>query len=285
MQNAVLLYYRYVPIADPVSEREAQLELCYRLDLKGRILIGSEGINGTVSGTKAATEAYMAEMNLYPLFAGIDYKIDAVQTVPFPRLQVRARPEIVTLGTVADPAETAPHLSPAEFHELIKDPKVVLFDARNNYESAIGRFRGAVTPDIDLFKDLPAALDDYEDLKDKTVVAYCTGGVRCEKATVLMKAKGFKAVYQLDGGIINYGQTYPDGAFEGECFVFDERMKVAFKDSPELLGACRLCQARTNSYRNCANKSCNTLMLVCTECNIEGQTCSRACTGRQSIVL
>jgi UPF0176 protein len=158
---------------------------------------------------------------------------------------------------------------------MIKDPDVVVFDARNNYESAIGKFRGAVTPDIELFKDLPAALDDYGDLKDKTIVTYCTGGIRCEKVSALMKSKGFKNVYQLDGGIIKYGQTYPDGAWEGECFVFDERMKVAFKDQPELIGECHFCDAATNTYLNCAYRPCNKLILICPDCETSQTLCSR----------
>lgn len=272
MTQAVLLYYKYVKLPDPATEMAAQRELCTRLGLKGRILLAEEGINGTVAGSPEAADAYIAAMEAHPYFAGIQYKRDTAEAQPFPRLRIKVRPEIVTLGVDVDPSDTATHLSPAEFHKLIQDPDVVLFDARNNYESAIGRFRGAVTPDISLFKDLPAALDDYEDLKDKTVVAYCTGGIRCEKASALMKRQGFKNVYQLDGGIIKYAQAYPEGAFEGECFVFDERMSVAFNDDPALLGACRHCGEATNTYRNCANVKCNDLMLVCESCQVDGRS-------------
>lgn len=276
MPNVVLLYYKYAAVPNPDAERISQLKLCRRLELKGRILIGEEGINGTVAGSKEATDAYMAAMEGHPIFKGVEFKIDAHNTVPFPRLRVRVRPEIVTLGVAADPADGAPKLSPAEFNEKIKDPNVVIFDARNNYESAIGKFRGAITPNIGLFKELPAALREYEDLKDKTVVTYCTGGIRCEKASALLKQAGFKDVYQLDGGIIKYAQAYPKGAFEGECFVFDERMSVAFQDNPQLLGACHFCAGPTNHYTNCDYAPCNRLMLVCAECIFQTQ-CSNKC--------
>ncbi|GAC1372540.1 MAG: rhodanese-related sulfurtransferase [Candidatus Saccharimonadales bacterium] len=266
MSHTVLLYYKYVTLSDPEAEMAAQRELCTRLGLKGRILLASEGINGTVAGSSDAAAAYIAYMNAHPLFSDIQYKQDVTPSQPFPRLRVKVRPEVVTLGVDVDSADTAPRLTPAEFNEMIKDPDVVLFDARNNYESAIGRFKNAVTPDIPLFKDLPAALDQYEALKDKTVVTYCTGGIRCEKASALMKRRGFKNIYQLDGGIINYAQAFPDGAFEGECFVFDDRLSVAFIDNPARLGSCIHCGGATNSYRNCALPRCNDLVLVCDDC-------------------
>ncbi len=277
MKTTVLLYYKYVAVADPEAERDAHRALCEDLGLLGRILIGYEGINGTVAGPKAATDAYQQAMNAHSLFADIAFKSETVDTNPFPRLRIKFRPEIVTLGVEVDPANTAPRLTPDEFNELIKDPNVVLFDARNNYESAIGRFKGAITPDISLFKDLPAALDQYEDLKDKTVVTYCTGGIRCEKASALFKEKGFKDVYQLDGGIISYAQAYPNAAWEGDMFVFDERMATSFKDNPELLGTCIDCGAGTNDYYNCALPTCNALILVCQGCAAPGKTCSSGC--------
>ena len=262
MTYSVILYYKYVSIDDPEAVRLQQRALCERLCLKGRVLLAHEGINGTLAGTTEAIDAYIAAMRTSGYFHDMSYKRDATATVPFPRLRIKVRPEIVSLGIEVDLGETAPKLTPAQFHAAIKDPSVVLFDARNNYESAIGKFAGAVTPDIELFKDLPGALEDYAELKDKTVITYCTGGIRCEKASALMRRQGFNDVYQLEGGIIEYAKAYPEGAFEGECFVFDERMNVAFNEVPALLGRCRLCEAPTNTYRNCAYPACNALMLV-----------------------
>lgn len=277
MNYTVLLFYKYIAVPDTDAERDAQRAFCDDHGIKGRILIGDEGINATVAGTPEACNAYIAYMDAHPLFAGIEYKVDTAEVMPFPRLRVKVRPEIVTLGVDIDPTETAPRLSPDEFHTLIQRGDVVLFDARNNYESAIGRFPGAITPDINLFKELPAALDQYADLKDKTVVTYCTGGIRCEKASALMRTSGFKDVYQLDGGIIKYAQKYPDGAFQGECFVFDERMSVAFTADADKLGACFACAAPTNAYRNCGYTVCNKLILTCQSCDAPTVLCSAAC--------
>ena len=227
MQFTVLLYYKYISLSDPQAEMLNQRRLCEELGLLGRILLGEEGINGTLAGTKEATDTYIRAMDSQPFFDGIAYKKDLVAENPFKRLRIKVRPEIVTLGVDVNPVNAAPKLTPEQFNELASQPGVVLFDARNNYESAIGKFRNAVTPDIKLFKDLPSSLDDYEDLKSKIVITYCTGGIRCEKASALMKERGFENVYQLDGGIINYAQEYPQGGFEGECFVFDERIAIA----------------------------------------------------------
>jgi UPF0176 protein len=284
MEHTVLLYYKYAPLTDPEAERLAQRELCERLGLKGRILLGAEGINGTVAGSAEATTAYMETMRQHPVFHDVEYKIDTTAANPFPRLRIRVRDEIVTLGAEPDLANTAPHVSPEQFRELMKDPNVVLFDARNNYESAIGKFKGAITPDIDLFKDLPAALQQYENLKAKKVITYCTGGIRCEKASAYMKEQGFQDVSQLDGGIINYAQKYPDDGWEGECFVFDDRMSVGFKDSPELLGQCVHCDAATNTYRNCGLKTCNKLILVCPDHDQAAVTCGAACASQLAAV-
>lgn len=280
MSYTVLLYYKYILVPDPEAERAAQLALCRELGLKGRIIIGEEGINGTVAGTAEATQAYRQAMDQHPLFNSIAYKVDQSETLPFPRLRVRVRPEVVTLETQVDMANTAPRLSPQEFDQMIQNPDVVLFDARNNYESAIGRFKNAITPDIALFKELPEALEQYSDLKDKTVITYCTGGIRCEKASALMRENGFTKVYQLDGGIINYAQNHPDGAFEGDCFVFDDRMKVSFRPDAEQLGTCISCGYSTNDYYNCSYKPCNELILICSDCRPSTLTCSAGCLSQ-----
>ncbi len=187
---------------------------------------------------------------------------------------------MVALEAEVNISEAAQRVSPAEFNQMMKNPDVVLFDVRNKYESAIGRFPNAITPDISLFKELPKALEKYEDLKNKTVVTYCTGGIHCEKASALMRKQGFKEVYQLDGGIINYARAYPKGAFEGDCFVFDDRMKVSFRADSKKLGTCIGCKGATNDYYNCAYKPCNKLVLVCPDCRPGRQTCTPMCDSR-----
>jgi UPF0176 protein len=277
MGYGVILYYKYVPVPDPAAELAWQRALCERLGLKGRVILATEGVNGTLAGPIAAIDAYITAMSSHPQFSGISYKRDVVDTVPFPRLRIKVRPEIVTLGAEADVTHTAPKLTPAQFHTLAARPDVVLFDARNDYESAIGAFEGAITPGIRHFKDLPAALVDYAGLKDKTIVTYCTGGIRCEKASALMRARGFRDVYQLEGGIIEYAKAYPDGAFKGRCFVFDERMSVGFRDDAETLGHCHFCAGSTTDYHNCVNLSCHELMLICPNCVAEGRVQCGAC--------
>jgi UPF0176 protein len=153
--QTVLLYYKYTAVADPVAERDAQIALCRELGLLGRILVATEGINGSVAGPEEATDAYQQAMNSHPLFSGMAFKTEYSPTNPFPRLRVKVREEIVTLGVPVDPAMAAPSLTPEQFEAMLTDPEVVLFDARNAYESDIGRFPGAVTPGIALFKDLP----------------------------------------------------------------------------------------------------------------------------------
>jgi UPF0176 protein len=278
MKYQVLLYYKYVDLSDPDRERDDQRTICESLGLKGRISIGSEGINGTLGGTPEACRSYITYMNAHSRFGGIEYKIDDAEAVPFQKLKVKARPEVVTLEVEADPKHGGKRLSVDEFHQMATRSDVVLFDARNNYESAIGRFKGAVTPDINLFKELPEALHEYEGLKDKTVVTYCTGGIRCEKASALMINQGFKDVYQLDGGIVKYAKKYPDGHWRGKCYVFDERISVAFKDDFEKLGECYRCGDASSEYINCALATCNRHVVMCDTCLEQFETCSDGCT-------
>ena len=279
-----LLYYQYTKLADPAAIMAAQRALGNRLGLKGRIIIATEGINGTVAGSAEACASYMAAMSADAHFSGIEFKIETGDTQPFPRLRIKVRPEIVTLETDVDLTQTAPKISAQEFHQLVNDPNIVLFDARNNYEAAIGKFKGAVTPDIPLFKDLPAALDDYDDLKDKPIITYCTGGIRCEKASALMRQKGFTNVRQLDGGIIKYLQAYPNGAFEGSCFVFDGRMAVTYGDSAPI-ASCHFCDTPTSHYQNCANPQCHQLILLCESCRTQKKSCSLSCLRRITLTV
>lgn len=275
----IILYYQFVKISDTESVKCWQRELCERLGLKGRILISQEGLNGTLGGDFKALKSYKRAMNEHSLFKGIEYKWSEGGTVDFPRLSVKVRTETVTLGLPEiTPENSGTKLKPQELNELLaSDPDVVLFDARNNYESAIGKFRGAITPDICNFRDLPSKIKEYKHLKNKKVVTYCTGGIRCETFSALLKKEGFKRVYQLEGGIVKYGEKYGDsGHWEGKCFVFDNRMSIAFSNESKDIGACVHCGNKTSNYLNCANKACNKLILVCAKCNHQ-TLCSLVC--------
>ncbi len=276
MMQKILLYYKFTPVADPQAVRLWQKTLCASLNLKGRILISKHGINGTVGGEIDDLKAYIRETKTY--FKNTVFKWGDGGREHFPKLQVKVRDEIVSFG-VADELQVdehgvvggGKHLKPTEVNELVDryGDEVVFFDGRNVYEASVGRFKNAVVPDTRTSKDFITELDSgrYDHLKDKKVVTYCTGGVRCEILTPLMKNRGFKEVYQLDGGIVKYGETYgDDGLWEGSLYVFDDRMGVEFSDHAKILGTCIHCGGKTSNYENCALASCNDLVLICQTC-------------------
>ena len=268
--HIVLLYYRYVRIDDPERFATEHRRVALRLGLTGRIIVAEEGINGTVAGSRKATDAYRATLAADPRFADMPFKVSAGSARPFPKLSIRVRPEIVTLGLTLpfDPEhDAAPHLPPAEWKHLAEsDPDAVLFDARNNYESAVGRFRGAITPPIGNFRELPDTLEAYSHLKKKKILMYCTGGIRCEKASALLRHEGFREVYQLDGGIMNYQKVIGTGddLWEGDCFVFDNRviLPIATARGKPPVGRCAHSGRPTSHYLNCRHNPCNRLFLV-----------------------
>lgn len=278
MAGTILLYYKYVSINNPHEIMSWQRRLCTRLKLKGRILIGKEGINGTVGGDTAATNEYKKEFLSHTLFTGTDIKESPGSAEDFPRLVVRVRDEVVSLGIDGEslkPSGKETHLSPDQVHELLnKNPDdLVILDARNNYESRIGKFKNAITPDITRFRDFPDYIDSHADqLKDKTVLMYCTGGIRCERAsTYLQNKKVAKQVFQISGGICRYVEKYPDGYFRGKNYVFDER--VAVKANDDVLSNCDLCDSSCDIYANCMNAECNKHFIACSTCRKNLDTC------------
>lgn len=264
----VLLYYKYIAIPDPASETEKHRALCQKLDLKGRIFIGSEGINGTCSGTVEATERYMQVMQSHPLFAGISFKESEHPEHVFQKLFVRCRPEIVTLRSAVGATEAAPYIAPKELHEkLEKGEDLVLIDMRNDYEAAIGRFKGAVTLTMQNFRDLPGFLPELSQYKDREVITYCTGGIRCERASALLKKHGFTRVRQLEGGIVRYCEEFPDGFFEGSLFVFDSRLSMRFpgKLPHRFVSECTFCRVPCDRYIDCEVPTCKKRLTICCE--------------------
>jgi UPF0176 protein len=284
----VLLYYRYVCIPDAAEYTERHRALCESLGLRGRILIGEEGINGTVSGETAATEAYMAALHADPLTAEIVFKIDPAEGHVFPKLSVKLRPEIVTLGLPGeadiDPNElTGERLSPKEFLEVMQEPDAVLIDGRNLYEAELGHFKGALCPPIANFRDFPVWLSEHADeLRGKKLLTYCTGGIRCEKLSGYLRKEGFDQVYQLDGGIVTYGKD-PEVRgrdFEGLCYVFDERVgvEVNHTETRRVISHCRHCGVEHPHYANCRLPECNEQIFVCPACRESlGLYCDEGC--------
>ena len=280
-QSKIALYYRFAPVKDPEAVRLWQHALAERWGLTGRIIVAPHGINGTVGGPVEAVKQYVKATRGYPPFAGLEVKWSDGSAADFPRLSVKVRPELVAFDvpgeiTVTDEGvqDTGVHVDPQALHRLVAEKRqagspVVFFDGRNAVEASIGRFRGAVVPETATTRDFVAELDSgkYDHLKDQPVVTYCTGGVRCEVLTALMRHRGFEEVYQLDGGIVRYGEAFGDsGLWEGSLAVFDRRMRLEFSPDAAVIGRCGQCGLPTADLRNCADPSCKTLETVCAGC-------------------
>ncbi|GAA4194825.1 rhodanese-related sulfurtransferase [Microbacterium oryzae] len=293
MPAKILLYYLFTPIADPEAIRLWQRDLCELLGLRGRILLSKDGINGTVGGDMDALKRYIRKTKDYAPFRGIDFKwssgsgLDADgRSLDFPRLTVKVRDEIVSFGA---PDELrvdengvvggGTHLSPGALHKLVAErgDDVVFFDGRNAFEAAIGRFRDAVVPDVATTRDFIAELDSgrYDDLKGKPVVTYCTGGIRCEVLSSLMTARGFGEVYQLDGGIARYGETFGNtGLWEGSLYVFDGRESMTFGDGAAVISRCSRCDAPSARMVDCVDDACQVRVVLCEGCG-DASPCPR----------
>lgn len=285
----ILLYYKFTPLADPEAVKFWQKTLCERLNLRGRIIVSQHGVNGTVGGDIEDLKAYAKETKSFAAFKGIAFKWSDGTREDFPRLSVKVRPELVAFGAPDEIKVDAKgvvgagkHLKPEEVHKLIAErgDDVIFFDGRNAYEAKVGKFKNAVVPDTRTTQDFIKELDSdkYNDIKDKPVVTYCTGGIRCEPLSALMKNRGFKEVYQIDGGIVKYGESYKDDGFwEGNLYVFDRRMNMTFSDKAKDIGECVHCLGKTSNFENCAIKSCNNLVLICVHCKTTEDTCSQVC--------
>jgi UPF0176 protein len=274
----VILYYKFTPISDPQAVMLWQKTLCDSLNLRGRILISAHGINGTVGGEMDDVKKYIKATKEFDGFKGTVFKWSNGGREDFPRMSVKVKDEIVAFGAANElkvdesgVVGGGVHLKPKQVHQLVDErgDEVIFFDGRNTHEAAIGKFKNAVVPDTHTSRDFIRELESgkYDDLKDKPIVTYCTGGIRCEILSSLMKNRGFKEVYQLDGGIVKYGESYgDDGLWEGSLHVFDGRMKVDFSDRSAVIGVCSHCQGPTNNYENCAWANCNDLVLICLSC-------------------
>lgn len=280
----VLLFYKYVSLTDPHAIQAWQRAIGKAHNLVGRILIAEEGINATVAGSRTAIKAYVKDLKSYPLFKDIDIKYSTCDMLPFPKLSVKVRHEVVTLGidpTVAPPSNPEEtHLSPDKAHALLEQQpeELVILDARNNYESRIGRFKGAIAPDITSFKEFPDYVEKHKELfEGKKVLMYCTGGIRCERASTVVQSKtNAKKVYQITGGIVRYTEQYPEGFFRGKNYVFDDRIALAVND--DVLTTCDLCQVSCDWYTNCINAHCNKQFISCDQCREAYEwCCSQAC--------
>ena len=285
----ILLYYKYVSIADPEKLKVEQRELCTRLNLKGRILISSEGLNGTVAGTPTEIDEYVAVTSAYPEFQDLEWKISWADEQVFPKLRIVVREEIVTLGfrkTGKDIPieEKANYIEPEELLAMYEsDEDFVILDARNLYEAEVGKFKDAIIPPIDNFREFPEFVTSIENYKNKNVVTYCTGGVRCEKASAYLRQQGFKHVRQLHGGIHEYCEKADGKYFEGEMFVFDKRLHIPVNTiNPKVISRCVYCDSAVTRYIDCAEHSCAELFICCAECEEKYLSMCKHHNGRAS---
>lgn len=287
----ILLYYKYTNIEDPQAFRLEHLSLCETLGLFGRIIVASEGINGTVSGTRRATDAYMKLMHDDDRFRDTVFKIDASDSHAFTRLSVRHKREIVHLGLHDDidpRLETGQRLSASAFHDMLTEDDVVVIDGRNDYEYEIGHFRNAIRPDVKTFREFPSWIEAHKDeFVGKRVLTYCTGGIRCEKLSGYLVRQGLPDVYQLDGGIVTYAKD-PDvrgHLFDGKCYVFDERIAVRVNHTAEdvIVSHCIHCGEASDRYINCGFYECHQQHVCCESCDHSHHGfCSEDCE-RQAI--
>ena len=284
----VIIFYKFVPIVDPQTTMFWQRNLCERLGLKGRVLLSPHGINATLGGPVDVLKQYVKEMNIHPKFKKTVYKWSAGSADDFPRLSVKVKDEIVNFG-VADELRVddqgvvggGKHLKPGGLHKLMKKKgdEVIFYDGRNAYEAKIGRFKDAVVPNVETSRDFVRDIEEGEiaQHKDKPIVTYCTAGIRCEILSALMKSRGYQEVYQMDGGIVKYGERYKNSGFwEGKLYVFDGRMVTSFDESAEDIGDCVHCAGKTSHFVNCINKQCNKLILVCGNC-VDEIACTKRC--------
>ena len=277
-QPKVILYYKFTPLLDPAAIKIWQKNLCQSLNLKGRIIISPHGINGTLGGDIKDVKKYIRQTRSYEGFTKMKFKWSDGTGNDFPRLNVKVRSELVAFGYPGELKVDAngvigggKHLKPAQVAELVAErgDEVVFFDGRNSYEAKVGKFKNAVVPQVETSRDFVSEIESgkYDHLKDKPVVTYCTGGIRCEVLSSVMKSRGFKEVYQIDGGIFTYGKEYgDDGLWEGALYTFDDRMSIEFSDKSKSIANCEKCNAPANRYYDCPKPPCNSLNLLCSTC-------------------
>jgi UPF0176 protein len=284
--RTTLSFYRYVIIENPAQMRDELYRAWAELGVLGRIYIAREGINAQLSVPTANFESFRKQIDSLPEFNNVPFKI-AVEDEgkSFFLLAIKVRKKIVADGLdddAFDVTNVGNHLNAEEFNAAMDNPETIVVDMRNHYEAEVGRFEGAITPDVDTFREeLPWVVENLKDQKDKKVLMYCTGGIRCEKASAYLRHHGFQDVNQLHGGIISYAseikQKGISSKFKGKNFVFDERLGERITD--DIISNCHQCGQPCDTHTNCANVDCNLLFIQCENCRTEfANCCSDECT-------
>jgi len=285
-RRTTLSFYQYMKLEDPSDFRDRLYESLDSIGVLGRIYVAKEGINGQLSIPTENLEYLMPELQKFGLNSGLrlNYAIED-DGKSFFKLAIKVREKIVADGLddeTFDVTDRGVHLDAQSFNELTDRDDTIVVDMRNHYESEVGHFKDAITPDVENFRDaLELVPDMLEEHKDKNIIMYCTGGIRCEKASAYLKHKGFEKVYQLDGGIIEYARQAEemnlDNKFVGKNFVFDERMGERI--SPDIISSCHQCGQPSDHHLNCANDACHLLFIQCEACATKyDQCCSKECT-------
>lgn len=270
----ILQFYKYVNIDSPKKFRENYLDFCKEIGIKGRIYIGTEGINSSLSGTTKQLEKFRKKLTKDKRFSDIRFKYENCMEHPFRKMQIKIKKEICKFGVSVDMTKKGEYVTPKKLKNWYDtNEEFVIIDARNNYESKIGKFKNAITPNIEKFNEFPKIVPKIKKYKDKKIVLYCTGGIRCEKATAYLKQKGFEKVYHIKDGIIKYLEDEPNTYWEGANFVFDDRMSVSTGNQ---LTNCERCDKPSDIYVNC--NYCNKKTIMCRECQVKThKTCSKEC--------
>lgn len=278
----LLSFYNYAQLREPARVQAELLTYCTVNGLRGKIYVAAEGVNGNINAAPEKAEAFKQFLHGFHELAGTVFKTDTTATLVYPKMFVRLKRELVHLGRADVRLEHGgKRLSPAALLQLYASGKeFVIIDTRNGYESVIGHFKNALTPAMENFREWPDVVEGLKPFKDKTVVTYCTGGIRCEKASAYMVEQGFTDVYQLDGGILTFIQQYPDTVWQGGMFVFDERRVVEPNTLPELrhTAECIHCGTPTSYHINCHNLACDKIIVCCHTCKVtHNYCCSEAC--------
>lgn len=263
-------YYLFVPLQEPHGEVAKHKEFFHLRECTGRIYISEEGINGQMSGPIADVEAYMVWLKEDPRFEGVEFKIHPSPEQIFPRMTVKYRQQLVAIDHKVDLSERAEHVSPARWRQMLESGEYLILDVRNQYEWAIGHFEGAILPPLENFREFTAYAEELSrsvDPKTTKIMMYCTGGIRCEIYSPILKQKGFETVYQLHGGVINYGLKEGSPHWKGKLFVFDDRLAINIDghEAPPI-AHCQHCLMPNDTYYNCANMDCNELFICCSSC-------------------
>lgn len=285
MPYEVIIFYKYTAVSDPNGFMNWIRTLCESLELKGRILIAHEGINGSVEGTREQLDQFESFLHqtTFGDFQDLWFKASPGTGTAFRKLKIKVRPHILNIGLEGDAdidpnQTTGTHIEPEELHTWFTNGEdFAIIDMRNDYELSVGRFKGSIDPGMRNFRDLKEIVPHLEHLKGKKILTVCTYGVRCEKASGLLLNEGFDQVHQLHGGIGTYMKKYPGQNFEGSLYVFDERMTEQFTDDYEIVGVCTGCATKSERFGNCAWSACHKQLIICETCDPRVIWCSNTC--------